>query len=189
MNKQMAVLPIYTDGSPVLRKKALYVRRMSDDVIQLIMDMFETMREASGIGLAANQVGILQRIIVIDVSQVEGMEEINPLALINPEVTEKQNSCKMEEGCLSIPEVRDEIERAQMIRVRYKDTNFQDQEIEANDLLARVILHEIDHLDGILFIDYLSPEKRKIHAEILRKIHLGELEVNYPVVSANDISV
>ena len=185
----MAVLPIYTDGSPILRKKAHPVRQLNNEIIQLIMDMFETMRKASGIGLAANQVGVLHRVIVIDVSEVEGMEEVKPFALINPEVIEKKDSLMMEEGCLSVPEVRDEVQRAKTIKVRYKDTNFQDREIDADELLARVILHEIDHLNGILFIDYLTPEKKKMHAELLRKIHVGELEVNYPIVSAVDIPV
>ena len=183
----MAILPIYTDGSPVLRKKAHPVRQLSDEIIQLIMDMFETMRKASGIGLAANQVGVLHRVIVIDVSEVEGLEEIKPFALINPEVIEKKDSLVMEEGCLSIPDVRDEVERAKTINVSFKDTNFQDSIIEADGLLARVILHEIDHLNGILFIDYLSPEKKKMHTELLQKIHSGELDVNYPIVSATDI--
>jgi peptide deformylase len=187
MDKEMAVLPIYTDGSPVLRKKALPVKQLTDDVIQLIMDMFETMRKASGIGLAANQVGVLQRVISIDVSEIEGLENIKPFALINPEVIDKKDSWTIEEGCLSVPDVRDEVERAKTIKVRFKDTGFHDREIEAGDLLARVMLHEIDHLNGILFIDYLTPEKRKMHAELLQKIHRGEIEVNYPVVTAADI--
>lgn len=184
----MAVLPIYTDGSPVLRKKAQPVKQLTDDVIQVIMDMFETMRKANGIGLAANQVGVLQRIIVIDISEVEGMENVKPLALINPEVIEQKDKWIMEEGCLSIPEVRDEIERAETINIRYKDTNFKDTELEVNGVLGRVILHEIDHLDGILFIDRLSNEKKKIHADLLKKIHLGEIEVSYPIVTAADVS-
>ena len=185
----MAVLPIYTDGSPILRQKAKPVKQLSDASIKLIMDMFETMRQASGIGLAANQVGVLKRIIVIDVSEVEGMEQVKPLTLINPVVIEEKEKCVMEEGCLSVPEVRDEIERASIIKVCYKDTSFKDTELEATDLLARVILHEIDHLDGILFIDYLSPEKKKFHAELLEKIHRGEVEVKYPIVSAVDVPV
>ena len=185
----MAVLPIYTDGSPILRKKAQPVKQLSNDFIKLIMDMFETMRQASGIGLAANQVGVLKRIVVVDVSEVEGMEHVKPLTLINPVVIEEKEKCVMEEGCLSVPEVRDEIERARIIKVRYKDTSFKDAELEATDLLARVILHEIDHLDGILFIDYLSPEKKKLHAELLEKIHHGEIEVKYPIVSAVDVLV
>jgi peptide deformylase len=182
----MAVLPIYTDGSPVLRKKAQPVTKITDDIIQLIMDMFETMRKANGIGLAANQVGILQRIIVIDVSEVEGCEMIKPVAFINPEVIADKERIIMEEGCLSVPDVRDEVERAETISLRYRDTNFKVIETELTGMFARVVLHEIDHLDGILFVDRLSPEKRQVHLEELKKIHQGEIEVDYPVVTAVD---
>jgi peptide deformylase len=183
----MAVLPIYTDGSPVLRTKAQPVEQLSNDIIQLIMDMFETMRKANGIGLAANQVGVLLRIIVVDVSEVEGMENVKPFALINPEVVERKDKWVMEEGCLSIPDVRDEVERAEKIKVRFKDTNFEDKEIQVDGILGRVILHELDHLDGILFIDRLPSAKRKAHAEKLKKIRDGKIEVSYPIVTAVDV--
>lgn len=185
----MPVLPIYIDGSPVLRKKAQPVKHISNEVIQLIMDMFETMHKANGIGLAANQVGELRRIIVIDISEVEGMENTLPLTLINPEVIEQNDNCIMEEGCLSVPDIRGEVERAETIRIKYKDTKFQNVELEANGILSRVILHEIDHLDGILFTDHLSPEKREAHEEELKKIRRGEIEVDYPIVTAAGISL
>ncbi|MDI6766595.1 MAG: peptide deformylase [Bacteroidota bacterium] len=185
----MAVLPIFTDGAPVLRKKADPVKGMNDNIIQLIMDMFETMRSANGIGLAANQVGILKRIIVVDLSEVEGMENAKPLALINPKILEQQDKWVMEEGCLSVPEIRDDIERAKKLKIIYKDTNFNDIEIEVNGLLGRVILHEIDHLDGILFIDRIPPSKRKQHTEALNKIRHGEIEVSYPIITAADVQV
>ena len=181
----MAVLPIYTYGASILRKKAQPVHRIDDDVIKLIMDMFETMRNTSGIGLAANQVGSLQRVIVVDLSEMEEFKNFKPLALINPEVISQGGKWMMEEGCLSIPDVRDEVERSQVIKVRYKDTRFQDIELEASDLLGRVILHEIDHLNGVLFLDHLSSAKRKLHKEKLKKIEQGEIEVSYPVVTAN----
>jgi len=184
----MAVLPIYTYGAPVLREKARPVKRISDDVIQLIMDMFETMHKASGIGLAATQVGRLERVVVIDVSDIEDLKHIPPLTLVNPEIVSTSGSVSMEEGCLSIPEVRNEVDRSQIITVRYKDTNFDDSELEAGGLLARVILHEIDHLNGVLFIDHISTEQRHAHAEELKKIQRGEMEVNYPVVTAVDVA-
>ena len=183
----MAVLPIYTDGSPPLRKKAHPVTELTNEILKLIMDMFETMRQANGIGLAANQVGILKRVIVIDVSEIEGLESIKPFALINPEIMKGKDTLVMEEGCLSVPHIRDEVERAEKIIVRYKDTSFEDQVLEAGGVLARVILHETDHLDGILFIDYLSPARRKEHEESLKKIRGGDLEVDYPVITAADI--
>jgi peptide deformylase len=185
----MAILPIYTDGSPVLREKAKPVKQLTDDVIALIINMFETMRKANGIGLAANQVGILKRIIVVDVSEMEGLEDIKPLALINPEIINKEGSCVLEEGCLSVPGIHESVERPKSITIRYKDTNFKTIELEATDTLARVILHEIDHLDGVLFIDYLSPDQKTHYEDELQKIRHGEVEVDYPVITAVDAGV
>jgi peptide deformylase len=180
----MAVLPIYTYGQPVLRQKARAVSAVSDDVVMLIMKMFETMRKASGVGLAANQVGRLDRVIVIDVSDVDGYKDIKPLAIINPEIVGRTGSCTMEEGCLSIPDVRDEVERTETIKLRYKDSNFKTVELEASGLLARAIQHEIDHINGVLFLDHLTDEKRKRHTEELEKIQRGEVDVDYPVLTA-----
>jgi peptide deformylase len=189
------ILPVYTYGTKVLTTKARPVENVDEQVIKLIMDMFDTMHAANGIGLAANQVGKLHRIIVIDISDIEEKEDSDPeqsrrfkphppIALINPEVLSTDGRWSMEEGCLSIPGVRDEVERVENITVRYKDTNFRDVELQADGLLARVILHEIDHLNGELFIDHLSPPKRKEHREQLKKIQKGEFEVEYPVVTA-----
>jgi len=115
------------------------------------------------------------------------MENVKPFALINPEVVERKDKWVMEEGCLSIPDVRDEVERAEKIKVRFKDTNFEDKEIQVDGILGRVILHELDHLDGILFIDRLPSAKRKAHAEKLKKIRDGKIEVSYPIVTAVDV--
>lgn len=183
----MAVRPIYTDGALILRKKAHPVKHISDEIIQLILDMFETMRKANGIGLAANQVGILQRVIVIDISEMEGMEQYKPLTLINPEITEKKGECEMEEGCLSIPEIRDKVIRPETITLQYRDSNFHNVELKAEGLLARVIQHEIDHLNGVLFIDHLSSEQQKVHTDALKKIRQGELEVDYPIIAAVNV--
>lgn len=182
----MAVLPIYTDGSPVLRKKAKALKEVSDSTVQLIMDMFETMRKASGIGLAANQVGVLKRIIVIDISEVEGHEDVKPAAYINPVVVGGKDRLVMEEGCLSIPTLRDEVERDEKITIRYRDANFNLIEEELEGIHARVFLHEVDHLDGILFIDRLPPERQKEHLELLEKIQTGKVDVDYPIISAPD---
>jgi peptide deformylase len=185
----MAILPIYIDGSPVLRQKSKPVKQLTDETIALIINMFETMRKANGIGLAANQVGILKRIITIDVSEMEGLEDVKPLALINPEVIDQKGSCVLEEGCLSVPGIHERVERPQTITIRYKDTKFKDNELETGDTLARVILHEIDHLNGVLFIDYLSPEQKKLYEEEMEKIRHGEIEVDYPVITAPDAVV
>ncbi len=183
----MSILPIYLYGSEVLKKKAKPVTEVSDRLVVQIMNMFATMREADGIGLAANQVGSLDRVIVVDVSEVEGYEDIKPMALINPEVIFREGEQTGEEGCLSIPDVRDKVTRPSTIHVRYRDTNFEIREIEAHDLLARVILHEVDHINGVLFIDYLSATERKVHKEMLDLIKKGEVETTYPVVTTAKI--
>jgi len=189
------ILPIYTYGTKVLRAKAKPVHNIDESIIKLIMDMFDTMHAASGIGLAATQVGKLHRVIVVDISDVERDDETDaeratrfkahpPIALINPDVVNADGRWSMEEGCLSIPGVRDVVERAERITVHYKDTNLRDVELQADGLLARVIQHEIDHLNGVLFLDHLSPQSRKQHKEQLKKIQKGEFEVDYPVVTA-----
>ena len=179
----MAQLPIYIYDDPVLRRKAKPVRQVEDDLRTFAADMMETMRLAHGIGLAANQVGSLQRIIVVDVSGMEESPEIPPLIMLNPEVLREEGSLIMEEGCLSIPDIREEVERPELIRVRFKDPDFRDHEIEAGGILARVILHEIDHLNGVLFIDRLGAVKRKLLRGRLNKIRRGEYDANYPVAA------
>ena len=185
----MSVLPIYTYGASVLRKKASPVKAVTGKTVKFVMDMFQTMHSAQGIGLAATQVGNLERIIVVDISEIEEYEDVLPMTLINPVVVKEAGNRSMEEGCLSIPDVRDDVERAESITVRYKDAGFKDVEIEATGILARVLLHEIDHLDGILFIDRIPDAQRKLHKESLKQIQRGEMDVSYPVVTALDIAV
>jgi peptide deformylase len=182
----MSVLPIYTYGAPVLRKKARTISAASDDILRLVLDMFETMHKAQGIGLAATQVGSLERVLVVDLSEMEGFEEFKPMTVINPEITGAEDTWTMEEGCLSIPDVRGDVERAGTIRLKYRDANFREQEIEASGLLGRVLLHEIDHLDGVLFLDRMAPDLRSAHEEKLKKIEKGEIEVGYPIVTAQN---
>jgi peptide deformylase len=183
----MSILPIFLDGTAPLRKKAKPVTKIDDTTLEFIMDMFETMHSADGIGLAANQVGGLQRIIVVDISCVEEYKDIKPFALINPRVIYQEGKCIMEEGCLSVPDVRAEVERPEMIKVKYTDTNFKEVEIDASNLFARVILHELDHLDGILFIDYLPKSRRKEFVEQLEKIKNGDIDTKYPIVSSQRV--
>ncbi len=181
----MSLLPIYLYDQSVLRKKAKIVHPEKverEDIQRLADDMFDSMRNANGIGLAANQVGSLHRVIVVDVSEMEETKNIKPIALVNPVVVSEDGSLVVEEGCLSIPELRAEVTRAEYIRVRYKDLDFKDKELEAEGMFGRVLLHEIDHLDGVLFIDYLSQEDKKLLRGRLNKIRKGEVEVNYPVV-------
>ncbi len=184
----MPLLPIYVDGTKPLRQKAKPVNEKDESIIKLIIDMFDTMKGADGIGLAANQVGVLKRVIVIDVSGLEETKNIKPFALINPEVIFKEGKCVMEEGCLSVPEIRAEIQRAKKIVVKYKDTDFKDNEIEAEDLLARVILHELDHLNGVLFIDHLPESQQKEFGEKLEMIQNGEIETKYPIMTFQKVN-
>jgi peptide deformylase len=135
------------------------VQKITADVRRLVDDMFETMYDAPGVGLAAIQVGAPQRIVTIDVAKKE--EPKNPQVFINPELLGiSEEKTIREEGCLSIPEFYDDVERPEQIRVRYLDLGGKSQEIEANGLLARCLQHEVDHLNGVLFIDYLSKLKR-----------------------------
>ena len=190
------ILPIYTYGTGVLRKTAEPVKELTEERINLIMDMFETMRAADGIGLAATQVGKLERIIVIDISDLDEKrkdpadkhrevqkEAMRPLVFINPEISGEQEKWTMEEGCLSIPDVRGDVERAETIIVRYKDVNFKDGELQAYGLLARVVLHEVDHLNGVLFVDHLTAQQRKERKQTLRDIQRGAIETEYLIIT------
>ena len=181
----MAILPIYTYDQSVLRRKAKPVSPDAVDrkaLLRLTDDMFETMHHANGIGLAANQVGSLDRVVVIDVSDMEETKGLAPFVLLNPVVVVEQGSITMEEGCLSIPEIREDVDRPERVRIRFKDLDFVEREIDGAGILARVLQHEIDHLNGILFIDRIGSEKRKLLRGRLNRIQRGEIEVNYPVV-------
>jgi peptide deformylase len=140
-----------------LRTVAKPVERVDDKLRKFIDDMFETMYEAPGIGLAATQVDFHQRLIVIDVSE----EKNQPLVFINPEILEKVGVEEMDEGCLSVPGIYEKVQRADKVKVRALDRNGETFELEADGLLAVCIQHEIDHLDGKLFVDYLSSLKRQ----------------------------
>jgi len=140
-----------------LRKKAVPVDLVDDTLRQLIDDMFETMYEAPGIGLAATQVDVHRRLLVADVSA----EKDEPQVLINPEILEKDGSTVTEEGCLSVPGYFEEVERAEHIKVRFLDREGKQQEREFEGLLAVCVQHEMDHLEGKLFVDYLSEIKRQ----------------------------
>ncbi len=150
---------------PVLRKKSAAVEQVDDDLRRLLDAMLETMYEAPGIGLAGIQVGVAKRIITIDTSRDEDPRK--PLYLINPEIlTLSDDRSTYEEGCLSIPDYFAEIERPATVRVRYVDYDGKQQELQADGLLATGIQHEIDHLNGVLFVDYLSKLKRDL---VIRK--------------------
>ena len=153
----MAILKILEFPDPRLRKKAVAIIDIDDDLRNLIDDMLETMYAAPGIGLAATQVDVHKRLLVADMSS----EKDDPHALINPEILEKDGTAITEEGCLSVPGYFEEVERAESVRVRYLDRDGAPVEKNAEGLLAICIQHEIDHLNGKLFVDYLSEAKRQ----------------------------
>ena len=162
----MALLPILTAPDPRLKVKAQKVAAVDDEVRRLMDDMLETMYEAPGIGLAAPQVGVAKRVIVVDTAR-EG-EPPQPLRLANPEILwQSAELAVYNEGCLSVPEHYADVERPAEVKIRYLDYDNKPQEIHAKGLLATCLQHEIDHLEGILFVDHLSPLKRNI---ILRKL-------------------
>jgi len=161
----MAKLTILEFPDPRLRKRATPVEAVDDTLNTLIDDMLETMYDAPGIGLAATQVDVHIRLLVVDISE----DNSEPNALINPEILEKDGETVSEEGCLSVPGYYEEVTRAEHIRVRFLDRNGDEAELEAEGLLAVCIQHEIDHLDGRLFVDYISEAKRqRIRKRLLR---------------------
>ncbi len=155
-----------TVPEPVLRKTAEPVERIDDELKRLVDDMFETMYEAPGIGLAGPQIGVSRRLLVMDPARDENAPE--PLVMINPEVLERSTELRShDEGCLSIPEFTAEISRPAIVRVSYLDMEGNPQEGEFEDIWSTLVQHEIDHLNGVLFIDYLSRLKRDM---IIRKL-------------------
>ena len=170
----MSILKILKEPDPILRKKSAPVASVDKHIKKLMNDMLETMYAAPGIGLAAVQVGILKRLIVIDISKEK--DKKNPLFLINPEIISRsKNTSIYEEGCLSLPGHYAEIERPAECHIKYIDYNGKEKEIKANGLLSTCIQHEVDHLNGTLFIDYLSKLKKDM---ILKKLVKHKKEFN-----------
>lgn len=162
----MALRTLEKYGSPLLRKKAEAILRIDEDIVALAQDMLETMHAFSGIGLAGNQVGVPLRIIT-----VVHPETKDHLVLVNPEIVVESHERELgEEGCLSIPEVYGKVERALQVVVRAVDLKEREVTIEARGLLARILQHEIDHLNGILFVDRLHPAKRLLLSSKLKRI-------------------
>jgi len=153
----MAIMPILHFPDPRLRESTTMIDVVDDAVRRLIDDMLDTMYDAPGIGLAAPQVDIHKRLIVIDISE----DRSAPLCLVNPEIVFAEGVEETEEGCLSVPGIYEQVERAERVQVRALDRDGMEQNIDADGLLAVCIQHEIDHLDGKLFVDYLSPLKQK----------------------------
>ncbi len=190
----MPLLKILHYGHPLLREKAFDVKGVSRRERELIADMAETMYKSGGIGLAATQVGVLQRLFIVDIDQEEDRRETRRLQVfINPEIVwESEEDEPFEEGCLSIPGISAEVYRPGRIKLVARDENFEPFELEAGGLLARVIQHENDHLNGVLFVDRLALLRRTEIAGELNKLRRSTLEelhaleaAEYPLVVGN----
>jgi peptide deformylase len=173
----VSVRPVRIYGDPVLREKAREVRDFDDTLRALVADLYETMAAYSGVGLAANQVGVAQRVFVIDVPREDGTHD--RFAVVNPVLDQKQGKEKGEEGCLSMPGIVEEVQRATSVRVRGLDEHGQPLERVVTGFLARAVQHETDHLDGVLFTDRLSPLKRQFLKRDLDALARGELPAGY----------
>ncbi len=177
------ILPIYTYNQPVLKQKTSAIDDMTDELQAFINNMFETMYNAHGIGLAANQVGKGLAVTVIDISDSDDddMEE-GPLVLINPVIEAfSDEEDDFEEGCLSLPDLRDVVVRPTDIQVRFLDQHMKEHRREVGGLLARVMQHEIDHLNGMYFFERLSPIRRTLAQGKLKRIARGDIEPDYPL--------
>tara|TARA_Y200000002_G_scaffold376551_1_gene380591 strand:+ start:1963 stop:2484 length:522 start_codon:yes stop_codon:yes gene_type:complete len=169
---------ILTEPDPILRKKCQPLEKVDTDIKKLMDDMLETMYEAPGIGLAAIQVGILKRLVVIDISK--GEEKKNPIFLINPLIVHQSKKTSVyEEGCLSLPGQFAEIERPAECTIKYIDYHGKEKELKTDGLLATCVQHEVDHLNGILFIDYLSKLKKDM---IIKKLVKQKKEIERVIV-------
>lgn len=185
----MSILPIVTYNDPVLLKKAEEIGEDNPELQTLIDNMLETMYNADGVGLAAPQIGRSIKLFVMDTNAIieEGEVPYGPMVFINPLILEKRgNKVPMEEGCLSIPEVNDKVFRPETVIIEFFDREFNKHRLEAGGWTSRVIQHEYDHLEGVLFIDYLSSFKKRLHAKELEEIDSGTKKVKYPIVPKKD---
>ena len=179
------IYPITVYGDPILRKVTTDVDQKYEGLEKLVDDMFETMHNAEGVGLAAPQIGLTVRVFVVDLSP---LAEDEPLlkdfrkAFINPHIIEKEgDKVLMDEGCLSIPGLREDVLRYNTIRIKYFDTNWQEHDEVYSGFSARVLQHEYDHLDGIMFVDYCSPLKKRLLKRKLSEISKGNVTTSYRI--------
>jgi peptide deformylase len=163
----MAIREILIIGDPILNMKAAPVESVDEEIVRLARDMVETLHAAPGLGLAAPQVGVSRRVIVVDLSVGEDKNALH--VLVNPEIVAQEGEAVCEEGCLSVPDIRENVARPYRVVVRGLDLEGRQVEIEGEDILARALCHEIDHLDGILFVEKLSALKRTLIKKKLRK--------------------
>jgi peptide deformylase len=177
------IYPIVAYGDPVLRKKAEEINRDYKDLTKLVQNMFDTMYHCSGVGLAAPQVGLSIRLFVVDASPfTEDEPEANGFkkVFINPQILDQDGKkWKFNEGCLSIPGIREDVERKETITIRYQDINFETHTETYSGLRARIIQHEYDHIEGVLFTDYLTPLKKQLLKGRLNDIMKGRSDADY----------
>ena len=164
----MSIRTLHLLGSPVLRERSSEVPEVDDHVRELVADLFDTMRAEQGIGLAANQIGTAERVAIVDIGEEEA------IVLINPVIVEREGTIRDEEGCLSIPEIYGDVDRAARVVVQTTTLEGNRVAVEATALRARTVQHEIDHLDGILFVDHLSPLKRRMLLKKWKKMRKGQ---------------
>jgi peptide deformylase len=177
------IYPIVVYGDPVLKIRARDIQKGELDLVELSKDMFETMEAASGIGLAAPQIGKSIRMFVVDgsLTEEEGMEDFKKV-FINPEILEESGDpWAFEEGCLSIPNIREDVSRPETLTIRYFDEHWNPYEETFDGMKARIIQHEYDHIEGVLFTDYLSPLKKRMLRGKLQNITKGKMKVSYRV--------
>lgn len=180
------VYPIVMYGDPVLRKRARDIEKEEMDVKAFAKEMFETMEAASGIGLAAPQIGKSIRFFVVDASVLEEQPELKDFkkVFINPTILKEEGKeWGFEEGCLSIPNIREDVERKEKLRIRYFDEEWVEHEEEYDGMKARIIQHEYDHIEGKLFIDYLTPLKKKMLKGKLTDISKGKVDTDYRILA------
>lgn len=179
------ILPIYIYGQPVLKKKADPIGTQEEDLDQLITDMWETMYEAKGVGLAAPQIGRSIRLFIVDTKQLEKEEEdfegIKQVFINAEKIEEEGDLWEYEEGCLSIPQIRADVERPEKIHLRFLDEKFVEHDRVFEGIDARVIQHEYDHIEGILFTERIKPIKRRLVRRKLENLRKGIVDADYPV--------
>lgn len=186
------ILPIVAYGAPVLKKEAAEISKDYPNLEQLIENMWETMYASNGVGLAAPQIGLSIRLFVVDTAPFSGDDELDELeaiklksfkkVFINPELIEEDGPIwEFNEGCLSIPDVREDVSRHDRIMIHYFDEQFEEQRLMITGLSARVVQHEYDHIEGVLFTDHLTPLKRRLLKNRLNSISKGTIQVDYPM--------
>ncbi|MCC7246022.1 MAG: peptide deformylase [Saprospiraceae bacterium] len=182
------LLPVYAYGQPVLKKKADPIGPDYPDLTTLLADMWETMYHADGVGIAAPQIGLPIRLFVVDTGLIErkkdkpAVDTDQPLkmAFINAQIVEmNEEAVSYEEGCLSIPDIRGDVERPDVIRIRWQDESFQEHEATFTGINARVIQHEYDHIEGVLFTERLKPLKKRLIQRKLESIKVGQVRTDY----------